>query len=113
VIAYWEAPRYQTTAAYVGTGDSWSYPTYPAAASTGVVYFYSDRPQLSETEQPIEDFRKHLERWLATYNLWASMSRAVRRAAFFACRLRESFVVRDVRPHRRSCSAATRWMVTR
>jgi hypothetical protein len=112
MIAYWEPPRYQSTSTYVGTGDL-TYPTYPAAANSDVVYFYSTRPQLSETDQLVHDFREHLERWLATYNIWAGMARAARRAAFFARRLRDSFIQRDARPRRRSCSMASRWMVTR
>jgi hypothetical protein len=68
--------------------------------------------QETETQRLVREFGEELQRYLDTFSRWACMSRAVRRAEFFARRLRESFVLRDVRPRRRSCSMATRWMVT-
>lgn len=90
-----------TTQTIVVTTHSWS-------SSSGQAYV-----AFSYVETPEERFAQELARWLATYNLWEMMSRATRRAVFLARRLREDFVVRDVRPHRRACSGATRWMVTR
>lgn len=91
---------------------------------SGTLYSYSDswtsanglsysHPPETETERLIREFGEELQRYLDTFARWAGMSRTVRRAAFFARRLREHFVARDVRPRRRACSMATRWMVTR
>lgn len=85
-----------------------------------VVFRYDPYVTIQTTADPVFIFAEKVEkiseefrRWLSTYALWVELRRAERRVAFFAQRLKEQFVVRDVRPHRRACSGAARWMVTR
>lgn len=78
MIAYRDPspPSNGTIIRYVGTGDGGTYGGY---SSPGFVDVYRQAHPFTETEQLVHDFRKLLERWLQTYNLWANMSRAVRR----------------------------------
>ena len=98
------------TTVYGTYGTELSYSSSWTNANFGPSYRH---PPETETEALIREFGEELQRYLDTFARWAGMSRAARRAAFFSRRLRESFTLRDVRPHRRSCSTATRWMVMR
>jgi hypothetical protein len=84
----------------------------PSTGSSPFEYVYDDSFPETETERLLREFAVQMRRWLATYQLWARLSRSMRRAQFLAQRLCIPFTVRDRRPHGRACSMANRWRVT-
>ena len=93
------------------TGDDWIIFGPPTTATAAQFeYVYEPAPE-TETERLLHEFRVEMQRWLATYQLWAALSRSERRAAHLSRRLRSAFELRPRRPRRaRCCSTSTRWM---